>query len=96
MKKLLLLFALLISTFFFGQTATLNQPTQFNRVCDTNNDGFASFSMQEISAEITGQVTLSYLVTHHLTQSDASSGINPLPNTYTNTVVNSQMVSIAR
>ena len=92
MKKSLLLFVLLISTFFYGQTTTLNQPTQFNRVCDINNDGFASFSMQEISAEITGQVTLSYLVTHHLTQSDASSGSNPLPNTYTNTVANSQMV----
>ena len=91
MKKLLLLFTLLASVFLFGQAA-LNQPTQFNRVCDTNNDGFASFSMQEISAEITGQVTLSYLVTHHLTQSDASTGSNALPNSYTNTVANSQMV----
>ena len=92
MKKLLLLFALLFSAFFFGQTTTLNQPTQFNRICDTNNDGFATFSMQEISAEILGQITPSYLVSHHLTQSDASSGSNPLPNSYTNTVANSQMV----
>ena len=91
MKKLLLLFTLLASVFLFGQAA-LNQPNQYNRICDDNNDGFATFSMQEISAEITGQVTLSYLVTHHLTQSDASSGSNSLPNTYTNTVANSQMV----
>ena len=45
MKKLLLLFALLISTFFFGQATTLNQPTLNNKVCDDNYDGFASFSM---------------------------------------------------
>ena len=92
MKKLLLLFALLISTFFFGQATTLNQPTLNNKVCDDNYDGFASFSMQQISGEIIGQVTLTYLVTHHLTQSDASTGLNPLPNTYINTVANSQMV----
>jgi uncharacterized repeat protein (TIGR01451 family) len=92
MKKLVLIFTLLTSVFFFGQATTLNQPTLNNKVCDDNYDGFASFSMQQISGEITGQVTLTYLVTHHLTQSDASTGSNALPNTYINTVANSQMV----
>ncbi|MEY3499099.1 MAG: putative adhesin [Bacteroidota bacterium] len=92
MKKLLLLFTLLTSIFFFGQATTLNQPTQYNRICDDNNDGYATFSMQEISAEILGQITINNLVTHHLNQSDASSGNNPLPNSYTNVVTGSQLV----
>jgi hypothetical protein len=48
--------------------------------------------MTAISAEIVGQITPTYLVTHHLSQSDASTGANPLPNTYTNTVVNTQLI----
>ena len=92
MKKLLLLFTLLASVFIFGQATTLNQPTQYNRICDDNNDGYATFSMQQISGEILGQVTLNNVVTHHLNQSDASTGSNPLPNSYTNVVTGSQLV----
>ncbi len=92
MKKLLLLFTLLASVFIFGQATTLNQPTQYNRICDDNNDGYATFSMQQISGEILGQITLNYVITHHLNQSDASTGSNPLPNSYTNVVTGSQLV----
>ena len=92
MKKLLLLFTLLASVILFGQATTLNQPTQYNSTCDYNNDGYATFSMLEISAEILGQDMSSYVVTHHLNQSDASSGINPLPNTYTNVVMGTQLI----
>jgi len=92
MKKIILLIALFSSVLFYGQISGLNQPTVNNKVCDDNNDGFASFSMTAISGEITGQVTLPYLVTHHLSQSDAATGANPLPNTYINSVVNTQMV----
>ena len=89
MKKLLLLFVLLLfSTSFFAQVS--NQPTQFNNVCDDNNDGFASFYMQEIAFEITGNNPI-LTVTHHLTQSDATLGVNPLPNIYTN-VSNPQLI----
>lgn len=92
MKKLLLLFTLLASVFLFGQATTLNQPTQYNRICDDNNDGYATFSMQQISGEILGQIALNYVITHHLNQSDASTGSNPLPNSYTNVVTGSQLV----
>ena len=93
MKKLLLLFVLLLSSFFFGQSTTLNQPTNLNFVCDDNNDGFASFYMQEISAEIIGQNSPNaYSVSHHLSQSDASSGVNPLPDVYINITTGSQLV----
>ena len=93
MKKLLLLsFTLFTCVFLFGQATTLNQPAQYNRICDDNNDGYATFAMQEISAEILGQVTINNLVTHHLNQSDASTGSNSLPNSYTNITSGSQLV----
>lgn len=89
MKKLLLLLTLLFTTsFIFSQT--LNQPSQFNNVCDDNNDGFAVFFMQEISFEITLSTT-NLVVTHHLTQADAANNVNPLPNTYVN-VSNPQLI----
>ena len=92
MKKIILLIFLLFSVVFFGQISGLNQPTVNNKVCDDNNDGFASFSMAAISGEIVGQITPNYLVTHHLSQNDAATGANPLPNTFINTVANTQVV----
>jgi hypothetical protein len=82
MKKLLLLLVMLFaSTVTFSQV--LNQPSQFNNVCDDNNDGMALFYMQEISFEIIGNNT-NLVVTHHETATDAQIGANPLPNTYIN------------
>lgn len=88
MKKLLLLFMLAFTLSISAQTATV--PTQFNNVCDDNNDGFALFYMQEIGFEIVGGDP-NATVTHHLTQADAAAGINPLPATYTN-VTNPQLI----
>lgn len=83
MKRILLLFVLLSTTVGFSQT--FNQPSQFNNVCDDNNDGSATFYMQEISYEIlSGFSANDYTVTHHLTQSDAAAGANSLPNVYVN------------
>ena len=87
MKKLLLLFMLAFTMSISAQTA--NQPSYFNTVCDDNNDGFATFLMLEIGAEISGNSSL--VVTHHLTQSDAANGTNPLPANYTN-VTNPQLI----
>ena len=80
------------SVLFYGQISGLNQPTVNNKVCDDNYDGFASFSMAAISGEIVGQITPTLLVTNHLSQSEAATGANPLPNTYINTVVNTQLI----
>jgi uncharacterized repeat protein (TIGR01451 family) len=88
-KQLLLICFLLVNSLVFGQS--LNQPSQFNSVCDDNNDGFALFYMQEISFEIIGNNQPILVVTHHLTQSDAVTGSNPLPNNYTN-VSNPQLI----
>jgi hypothetical protein len=92
MKKIILFIFLFSSVAFFGQISGLNQPTVNNKVCDDNNDGFASFSMAAISGEIVGQINPSLLVTHHLSQNDATAGVNPLPNTFINTVANTQVV----
>lgn len=81
MKKTLLLLFLFISTGIFAQGPY--QPTQFNNVCDDNNDGLAQFFMQEISYEIMG-TSQNIVVTHHETQIDAANGTNPLSSTYTN------------
>lgn len=88
MKKTLLLFFLLTCFGIFAQGP--NQPQQFNNVCDDNNDGFATFFMQEIGFEIMGN-TPNIVVTHHLTQIDAANGTNPLPSTYTN-IANPQII----
>jgi hypothetical protein len=81
MKKTLLLLFFFISAGIFAQGPF--QPTQFNTVCDDNNNGFAQFFMQEISSEIIGNTT-SLSVSHHETQADAVNNVNLLGNTYTN------------
>lgn len=81
MKKTLLLFFLSIFTGIYAQGPF--QPTQFNTVCDDNNDGFALFFMQEITSEIIGNSTF-YSVTHHLSQAEATNGTNAIVGDYTN------------
>lgn len=57
--------------------------------CDDNTDGIASFTLSQAnSLLITGG---GFTFTYHLTLADAQAGINPLPNTYTNTV-NDQII----
>ncbi|MES2747717.1 MAG: T9SS type A sorting domain-containing protein [Bacteroidota bacterium] len=80
-KRLLLLVLLFSSSIIFSQF--VNQPSQFNNVCDDNNDGIATFYMQEIGLEITGGNS-NLVVTHHETQADAANGVNPLPSSYVN------------
>jgi hypothetical protein len=46
MKKLLLLLFYLST--ILTVSAQLNQPVQFNYICDDNNDGSATFYMQEM------------------------------------------------
>lgn len=86
MKKIILFIFLFSSVLFYGQISGLNQPNVNNYICDNNNDGFATFSMTAISAEIIRGSTTPYLVTHHLSQSDAATGANPLPNLFINSV----------
>ena len=84
MKKLLFLVILFFSTSILT-AQTFTQPTQYNTVCDDNNDGFASFYLGEITYEILGNLNASdYVITHHGTSDDAEIGANPLPSQYYN------------
>jgi uncharacterized repeat protein (TIGR01451 family) len=89
MKKLLLL---LILCFFTAiASAQFTQPSQFNYVCDDNNDGYGSFYLGEISFEILGNLNAQdYVVTHHATQTNAQTGANPLSSPYFNITPNTQ------
>lgn len=94
MKKLLLLLVLFCtSPLLFSQT--FNQPSQFNNVCDDNNDGFASFYLEEISLEIlSGLNPVNYVVTHHETLSDAIAGTSPLSSPYLNVTPFNQIIYV--
>ncbi|MFN3753110.1 T9SS type A sorting domain-containing protein [Flavobacterium sp.] len=84
MKKLLLILALFFSTSIL-LAQNFNQPTQFNNVCDDNNDGYASFWLGEITFEILGNLNPEdYVITHHETQTDAATGFNALTSPYNN------------
>jgi len=84
MKKLLLTLALFFSASILV-AQNFNQPTQFNNVCDDNNDGIASFWLEEISFEILGNLSSQdYTITHHETQTDAATGANPMQSPYAN------------
>jgi len=82
MKKSLLILTLFFSTSILW-AQSFNQPSQFNNVCDDNNDGLASFSLNEISFEILANLDpQSYLITHHETQTEAQTGTNALSSPY--------------
>jgi hypothetical protein len=84
MKKLLLVLALFFSSSIL-LAQNFNQPTQYNNVCDDNNDGYASFWLGEITFEILGNLNpQDYVITHHETQNDATTGFNALTSPYTN------------
>jgi uncharacterized repeat protein (TIGR01451 family) len=100
MKNLLLTITLFFSTSILI-AQNFNQPAQYNNVCDNNNDqnsnvdndGFAVFSLNNISIEILGNLNPSdYTITHHIAQSDAQLGTNLLPLLYTNATPNVQTV----
>ncbi|WP_333876631.1 T9SS type A sorting domain-containing protein [Flavobacterium sp.] len=94
MKKLLLVWALFLATSLM-MAQNFNQPTQFNNVCDDNNDGIASFWLDEISAEIMGNNNpQQFLITHHETQLNAQTGANPLTSPYFNISPNTQTIFV--
>ncbi len=84
MKNLLLIITLFFSTSILI-AQNFNQPSQYNNVCDDNNDGFASFYLDEVSFEILANLnSQSYVITHHETQTEAQTGTNALPSPYFN------------
>lgn len=56
-----------------------------NNLTVCNSSGFAQFTLSNNNASVLGTYPAAqHTVTYHLTQADATAGINPLPNLYTN------------
>ncbi|WP_418514181.1 T9SS type B sorting domain-containing protein [Corallibacter sp.] len=62
-------------------------------VCDDDNDGFASFNLEDKSSEIIGG-EINTEVSYYETLEDAESGINPIVSPYTNIALNEQTIYI--
>jgi gliding motility-associated-like protein len=69
----------------------LNVPTVQNGIlksCDTNADGFATFTLSQANPQINGN-PLNTIV-YYASAADAQNQMNPLPNSFTNTVPGQQ------
>lgn len=63
--------------------------------CDgTDLDGFATFTLSDIEASIINQIPTGAEVTYYETEADAFSEPNTLPNNYTNTTIDSQIIYV--
>lgn len=62
--------------------------------CEANADGFHQFDLDSKTTEVlNGQNPTDFIVTYHVSQADADSGLNPLVSPYTNTV-NPQLIYV--
>jgi gliding motility-associated-like protein len=65
------------------------------KVCDDNNDGFATFLLSDTEAEIIGtQSSTSLLVTYHTTMVDTENGTDSLSDSFTNTIDYNQTIFV--
>jgi gliding motility-associated-like protein len=82
-------------------SATATKPDDIN-FCDSDNDGFNSFDLQDDTVGelkdiiLTGLDVSKFDVLYFLNIDDANSGDNPLPNPYTNPTANSSQIIHAR
>ncbi|MGJ8661252.1 MAG: hypothetical protein ACSHXL_04385, partial [Bacteroidota bacterium] len=73
-------------TLAISAAASINPVSDLEICDDDSNDGLASFDLSEQTPIILGsQSDTDYIVTYHLSFSDADSGLNELPLDYTNT-----------
>ena len=74
---------------------SINTDPQYLDACDTDHDGFASFDLTSVIADVL-QGTTGVNVTFHLTQEDADLGVNAIANqnNYQNIISNEQTVYI--
>lgn len=64
-----------------------------NNLTACNSTGFAEFTLSNNNASVLGTYPAAqHTVTYHLTQADATAGINPLPNLYTNVIAFTQTI----
>lgn len=73
----------------------INTEPQYLDACDSDHDGFANFDLTSVTADVLQGLT-NVNVTFHVTQEDATLGINPIANetNYQNIIINEQIVFI--
>lgn len=73
-----------------------NNQNYYVDACDSDYDGFASFDITDVEADILNGLT-GVTVTYHTTQEDALNGNNPIPNptNFNNTATEVQVVYIS-
>ena len=92
MKKLLLLFIMILSTVSYSQIA--NTPVDLI-LCDVDNDGFSQFDLESQTAEVLGaQDTSQFNVSYHDSFADAEANTNTLSSPYTNSTTNVQTIYV--
>ncbi|RNC84906.1 MAG: gliding motility-associated C-terminal domain-containing protein [Winogradskyella sp.] len=72
-----------------------NNQNYYIDACDPDYDGFADFDLTEVEAQILNGLT-NVTVTYHLTQDDALTGANPIPDptNFGNTIQTEQVIYI--
>ncbi|TCK66748.1 gliding motility-associated-like protein [Winogradskyella wandonensis] len=75
--------------------AISNAQDYFIDACDQDYDGFANFDLTEVEADIVNGLS-NVTITYHLSQEDALSGANPIPDptNFANTVQTEQIIYI--
>ena len=73
--------------------ATVNAPPPY-QVCDNDgtNDGLAQFNLATVTPQILNGLPNGLLVNYYLTLEEDYTGINPLPNLFTTTIPNQQVI----
>jgi len=73
--------------------ATANVPAPY-QVCDTDgtNDGLAQFNLATVTPQILNGLPAGLLVNYYLTLENDYTGITPLPNLFTTTIPNQQVI----
>ena len=92
MKKLSLLFIMIVSTVSYSQVA--NTPVDL-ALCDDDYDGFIQFDLESQTAQVLGsQDATDLIVSYYITLPDAEANINPLISPYTNTLPGAQAIFV--
>ena len=73
------------------QAAVAFTPASPIEYCDPDSDGFGTFDLTALDAEISGGAA-GVTVTYHETQSDAENGVNALASPYNNLVIDTQTI----
>ena len=92
MKKIIILFMMILSTVSYSQVAT---PPANIELCDDDYDGLAQFDLDSQTAQVLdGQDPTKFIISYHNSLEDAESYTNTLISPYTNSTANVQTIYV--